>query len=58
MDLIVHGSTGKVVYEQAFGVQGAGNYTHTINTNGWAAGVYYVTLKNNGRPLTKKLVVE
>lgn len=58
MDLIVHGSTGKVVYEQAFGVQGAGNYTHTINTNGWSAGVYYVTLKNNGRPLTKKLVVE
>jgi len=58
MDLVIHGSTGKVMFEQALGMQGAGNYTHTIDTNGWASGVYFVTLKNNGRPLTKKLVVE
>jgi hypothetical protein len=58
MDLIVHASNGKVAYEQAFGTQGAGSYQHTFNTNGWAAGTYFVTLKNNGSPLTKKLVVQ
>jgi len=58
MELVIHNGNGQVVNENNFGVQGAGSYQHTINTNGWAAGVYYVTLKNNGQPLTKKLIVE
>ncbi|HRO98354.1 MAG TPA: T9SS type A sorting domain-containing protein [Flavobacteriales bacterium] len=57
MNLMVHNSRGQVVTEQAFGTQGVGNYTYTLSTEGWAPGNYYVTLKNNGRPLTKKLVV-
>lgn len=57
MNLLVHNSRGQVVAEQAFGSQGVGNYTYTLSTEGWAAGNYYVTIKNNGRPLTKKLVV-
>lgn len=57
MNLVVHNSRGQVVTEQAFGTQGVGNYTYTLSTEGWAPGNYYVTLKNNGRPLTKKLVV-
>jgi hypothetical protein len=55
MDLVVHNSRGQVMHEVAFGQQGVGNYTHVIDTRSWAAGSYYVTLKNNGRPLTKKL---
>jgi len=58
MDLVVHGNNGQIAYQQTFGSQGAGSYQHTISTAGWAAGVYYVTLKNNGKPLTKKLIVE
>lgn len=58
MELVIHNTNGQVMNEHSFGVQGAGSYQHTINTNDWAAGVYYVTLKNNGQPLTKKLIVE
>lgn len=57
MDLLVHNSNGQVVAEAAFGNQGVGNYTYTLSTEGWAAGNYYVTIKNNGRPLTKKMNV-
>lgn len=57
MNLVVHNSRGQVVTEQAFGTQGVGNYNYTLSTEGWAPGSYYVTIKNNGRPLTKKLVV-
>jgi hypothetical protein len=58
MDLIVHSNNGQIAYQQSFGTQGAGSYQHTMSTQGWASGTYYVTLKNNGNPLTKKLVVE
>lgn len=58
MELVIHNSKGQVVNERNFGVQGAGSYQHTINTSDWSAGVYYVTVKNNGQPLTKKLIVE
>lgn len=58
MDLVIHGTNGQIAYQQAFGVQGAGSYQHTFSTQGWAVGTYYVTLKNNGRPITKKLVVQ
>lgn len=57
MDLIVHSNNGQIAYQQSFGTQGAGSYQHTMSTQGWASGTYYVTLKNNGRPLTKTLVV-
>jgi hypothetical protein len=57
MNLVVHNSRGQVVTEQAFGTQGVGNYNYTLSTEGWAPGSYYVTIKNNGRPLTKKLMV-
>ena len=57
MSLVVHNSNGQVVAEEAFGAQGVGNYNYTLSTEGWAAGNYYVTIKNNGRPLTKKLSV-
>lgn len=58
MDLLVHATNGQLAYEKTFGVQGVGSYQHTISTEGWAPGMYYVTLRNNGQPLTKKLVVE
>lgn len=58
MELVIHNGVGQVVSERNFGVQGAGSYQHTINTNDWSAGVYYVTVKNNGQPLTKKLIVQ
>ena len=58
MELVIHNGVGQVVSEQNFGVQGVGSYQHTINTNGWNAGVYYVTVKNNGQSLTKKLIVQ
>lgn len=58
MDIIVHGNNGQIAYEHAFGTQGAGSYQHEFNTQGWASGTYFVTLKNNGRPITKKLVVQ
>lgn len=57
MSLVVHNSNGQVVAEEAFGAQGVGNYNYTLSTEGWAAGNYYVTIKNNGRPLTKKMSV-
>jgi hypothetical protein len=58
MDMVVHSNNGQIAYQQTFGTQGAGSYQHTFSTQGWASGTYYVTLKNNGRPLTKKLIVE
>jgi hypothetical protein len=58
MDLIIHGNNGQIAYQHAFGSQGAGSYQHEFSTQGWAAGTYFVTLKNNGRPITKKLVVQ
>ncbi len=57
MALMVLDTKGQIVHEQAFGNQAAGRYTHTFSTEGWAAGQYYVTLRNNGQPLTKKMVV-
>ncbi|MCO5274771.1 MAG: T9SS type A sorting domain-containing protein [Flavobacteriales bacterium] len=57
MDLVVHNSLGQAVSETAFGNQTPGTYNYTLSTEGWAPGNYYVTIKNNGRPLTKKLFV-
>lgn len=57
MDLVVHNSLGQAVSETAFGNQAPGTYNYTLSTEGWAPGNYYVTIKNNGRPLTKKLFV-
>ena len=57
MDLVVHNSLGQAVSETAFGNQAPGTYNHTLSTEGWAPGNYYVTIKNDGRPLTKKLFV-
>jgi hypothetical protein len=57
MALMVMDSKGQIVHDQTFGNQAAGRYNHTFSTEGWAAGQYYVTLKNNGQPLTKKMVV-
>ncbi len=57
MSLVVHNSKGQLVHEAALGNQGTGNYSYTFATEGWGAGNYYVTLKNNGMPLTKKMSV-
>ncbi len=58
MTLTVHSATGKLVHEAALGNQGVGNYNVTFDTQSWADGNYYVTLRNNGMPLTKKMVVQ
>jgi hypothetical protein len=57
ISFLVHDSKGRVVLQADQGNQGVGYYTHTFSTEGWAAGNYYVTLRNNGMPLTKKMVV-
>jgi hypothetical protein len=57
MDLMVHDARGRLVFERFLGNQGEGTYTHGFSTEGWSAGDYYLTLKNNGRPFTKKFVV-
>ena len=58
MNMIVHNSKGQVMFERALGTQGIGNYTIDFSTEGWASGQYYVTLTNNGLPLTKKMAVQ
>ncbi|MBX2977982.1 MAG: T9SS type A sorting domain-containing protein [Flavobacteriales bacterium] len=58
MTFLVHNSKGQLMLENSFGTQGVGSYNHSFSTEGWAAGSYYVTLKNNGRPVTKKMVVQ
>ena len=58
MTLVVHNAKGQVMAEQALGAQGVGTYNASFNTSGWADGHYYVTLKNDGRPFTKKMVVQ
>ena len=58
MELVVHDATGKVMYERALGHLGAGGYQHAFGTDSWAAGHYFVTLKHNGQPLTKRLTVQ
>lgn len=57
MNVLVHDARGAVVHEAALGDQAPGNYTHTFSTDGWGAGSYFVTLKREGMPLTKRLVV-
>lgn len=55
--LVVVNSKGGVVTLHSFGVQGTGRHVYELNTTDWAAGTYFVTLMNDGRPLTKKLIV-
>lgn len=55
--MLVKSSKTNIV-ENSFLTQAVmGYYTHTFSTDGWVAGNYYVTLRNNGLPLTKKLAV-
>ncbi|MCW5899353.1 MAG: T9SS type A sorting domain-containing protein [Flavobacteriales bacterium] len=57
MTLVVHNAKGQVMHEQAMGNQAVGTYNLTLDTQSWANGNYYVTLRNNGLPLTMRLVV-
>ena len=58
MKLHVMNALGQTVVEQDLGNIAAGEYQHQMNTANWGAGAYYVTLRSNGQPLTKKLIVE
>jgi hypothetical protein len=58
MTLMVHDAQGRVKVEQDLGQQGEGRYNASFETASWANGTYFVTLKNNGRPITKKMVVQ
>ena len=57
MDMMVHDSQGRLVFERFMGNQPTGTYTFEFSTNGWSTGNYYLTMKNNGRPITKKFAV-
>lgn len=35
-----------------------GEHQHFVNTQDWAAGTYFVNLVANGKPITKRIVVE
>ncbi|MDQ3100542.1 MAG: T9SS type A sorting domain-containing protein [Bacteroidota bacterium] len=58
MGLQVIDAAGRIVLQQDLGNRSAGLHTYELLTNNWNAGVYYVTLKANGQPMTLKLAVK
>jgi hypothetical protein len=48
---------GRTMVDEQLGRQ-SGEHLRTLSTSGWAAGTYYVNVLANGRPITKRLVVE
>ena len=57
MEVVVHDGGGREVYLANLGTQGAGEYRHEFGTTGWTNGNYYVTVKADGKTLTKKLTL-
>ena len=57
MRLYVIDASGRPVVDEFLGRRTDINQ-HEVNTQGWAPGIYFVNLLANGRPITKKLVVE
>jgi hypothetical protein len=58
MKLHVMDVLGHTVLEKDLGNRPAGEHQQILNTSNWGAGAYYVTLRSNGMPFTKKLIVE
>lgn len=56
--LMVMDITGARVVDQELGRVAAGEHRATFNVSDWANGAYFVTVMANGRPFTKKLVVQ
>lgn len=57
MRLSVIDGMGRKLVDQRMGMQN-GEHTLDINTQNWAAGTYFVNLFANGRPITKRVVVQ
>ncbi len=58
MGLHIIDAAGRTVLNQDLGNRAAGMHNYDLNTNSWTAGIYYVTLRANGHPMTLKLVKE
>ncbi len=56
VNMVVRDLTGKVVFSNNSGLQGAGGYTTTIDMNTFAQGMYTLTLTANGAQVTKKII--
>lgn len=57
MRLSVIDGMGRKLVDQTMGKQ-SGEHTLDINTQNWAAGTYFVNVFANGRPITKRVVVQ
>jgi hypothetical protein len=57
MEFVVFNAKGEQVLIQTIGNRAAGGYQLSFDVNSWADGTYYCTMKANGQPLTKKLIV-
>jgi hypothetical protein len=57
MRLYVVDAMGRTMVDEQLGRQSGENQRY-VNTQGWAAGTYFVNLMANGLPITKRVVVE
>jgi hypothetical protein len=55
-DLLVFDAQGRLVYQQAV-TMSQSNVRIDIGANGWATGLYFVTLRSEERMITKRLGV-
>lgn len=55
-DLRIYDAIGKQVYTEKLNT--AGDFTHQINTSGFAKGMYWVALQSNSGLITQKLIVQ
>lgn len=56
--MMVMDITGARVVDQELGRVAAGEHRTAFDVSGWANGTYFVTVMADGRPITKKLVVQ
>jgi hypothetical protein len=57
MRLFIIDAMGRTMMDQQLGRR-SGENQEVVNTNGWAAGTYFVNMIANGKPITKRVVVE
>lgn len=57
MRLFIIDAMGRTVVDQELGRQ-TGEHQREVNIQGWASGTYFVNMIANGRPITKRVVVE
>ncbi len=56
LDLSIYDAIGKQVYAER--LNSVGDFTHQINTAGFAKGMYWVALQSNSGLITQKLIVQ